>query len=110
MRMKKQTKKPELNQSERHFGVLLENMDSKFDLMLEGQQALDKKIDKNHQELREFRGEVDYKFGIVFEKLESIDDELKIIRNELKEKVGRDEFLTLEKRVIFLEKKMHSRR
>lgn len=78
-------------------GVILEDIDSKLDLVLEGHRALDIKIDKNHEEFREFRKAVDYKFEVVF-------DELHIIRNELKEKVGRDEFVLLEKRVIALEK------
>lgn len=80
-------------------GVIVENMDSKIDLVLEGHKALDIKIDKNHEEFREFRKEVNYKFEIVF-------DELRLIRNELKEKVGRDEFTVLEKRVASLEKKL----
>lgn len=79
-------------------GVIIENIDSKLNLVVEGQQALDKKIDKNHKEFRGFRKEVNYKFEAVF-------DELHLIRNELKEKVSRDEFLVLEKRVAFLEKK-----
>lgn len=103
---------------ERQFGVVLESLDSKMDLMLEGHHALDKKIDNNHQEFQEFRGEVNYKFEVVFEKFDEIDarfgkidvqfdevkDELRIIRNELKEKVSRDEFALLEKRVLKLEK------
>ncbi len=94
--LKNKTKK-ELTQTERHFGVVLENIDSKLDLVVEGQQALGKKIDNNHQEFQEFRKEVDYKFEVVI-------DELHLIRNELKEKVGRDEFIFLEKRVLALEK------
>lgn len=82
-------------------GVLLEHIDSKLDLVIEGHTALDKKIDDVHiglhQELTEFKKETNYKFDIVIE-------ELHIIRNELKEKVGRDEFILLEKRVARLEK------
>jgi len=55
------------------------------------------KIDRHYGEFQEFRKDVDYKFELVF-------DELHLIRNELKEKVGRDEFALLEKRVIALEK------
>lgn len=83
--------------SERRFGVVLENIDSKLDLVVEGQQALDGKIDKVDKKVDDLRGEMNYKFEIVF-------DELRLIRNELKEKVGRDEFLVLEKRVAALEK------
>lgn len=78
-------------------GVLLEHIDSKLDLVIEGHATLDKKIDNIHVELTEFKKETNYKFDIVIE-------ELHIIRNELKEKVGRDEFILLEKRVARLEK------
>ena len=87
----------ELNIEERRFGVILEDMDDKLNLIIDGHQALNKKIDNNHKEFQEFRGEVNYKFGVVF-------DELHLIRNELKEKVSRDEFIVLEKRVATLEK------
>ena len=65
------------NKSERYFGVVLESMDSNIKLLLEGHQALDKKIENNHSEFKEFRKEVNYKFDIVF-------DELHLIRNDLK--------------------------
>ncbi|MBU4348237.1 hypothetical protein KJ671_01880 [Patescibacteria group bacterium] len=95
--MKKKINKKQSSIPERQFGVILESMDSKLSSVLESHQALDVKIDKNHEEFREFRSEVNYKFDAVF-------DELHIIRNELKEKVGRDEFILLEKRVMALEK------
>jgi len=95
--IKKKINKKQPILSERHFEVILEDIDSKLDLVIEGHRALDIKIDKNHEEFREFRKEVDYKFELTF-------DELRLIRNELKEKVGRDEFILLEKRVMALEK------
>jgi len=101
-------------------------------LVVEGQGALDVKIDKVDEKLEDFKKEVNYKFDIVFEKFDEVDqkfdevdqrfdevdqrfdevdqrfnevtDELHVIRNELKEKVGRDEFVLLEKRVAALEK------
>ena len=93
----KKTNKKQLSPSERHFGVVLEDIDSKLDLIVEGQQVLDKKIDRHYGEFQEFRKEVDYKFELTFY-------ELRLIRNELKEKIGRDEFILLEKRVMALEK------
>jgi len=36
-----------------HFEILLEHMNSKFDLVLEGQAALAKNIDDNFESLRE---------------------------------------------------------
>lgn len=82
---------------ERQFGVLLEDIDSKLDLVVEGQGVLDKKIDKVDKKVNDLHEEMNYKFEVVF-------DELHLIRNELKEKVGRDEFIILEKRVTALEK------
>lgn len=94
---KKRASGKQASSPERRLGVVLEDIDSKLDLVVEGHKALDTKIDKHHGEFREFRNEVNYKFGLVF-------DELHLIRNELKEKVGRDEFTLLEKRVMALEK------
>lgn len=93
--MKENSKK--LNNKERYLGVTLEHIDSKLDLVLDGHKALDKKIDDFKEEVGEKFKEVDYKFEVVL-------DELHVIRNELKEKVGRDEFVLLEKRVATLEK------
>ena len=133
MAKKKLTKKTvDRPLSERHFGVILEDIDSKLNLVVEGQGALDVKIDKVDEKLEDFKKEVNYKFDIVFEKFDEVDqkfdevdqrfdevdqrfdevdqrfdevtDELHVIRNELKEKVGRDEFVLLEKRVAALEK------
>jgi len=95
--VKKKKNKKQLSISERHFGVVLEDIDSKLNLVAEGHQGLDKRIE-------DFRKRVDEKFGEVNYKFEIVLDELHLIRNELKEKVGRDEFALLEKRVIALEK------
>ncbi len=94
---KKKIKKTDLPATEKRFGVVLENIDSKLDLVVEGVGTLDKKIDGVDKKVDNLKTEMDYKFGIVL-------DELSLIRNELKEKVGRDEFSLLEKRVIALEK------
>lgn len=74
----------------RIFGEKLEMMEEKFEKRFDG---ADERFDGFE---KRFDG-VDYKFELVF-------DELHIIRNELKEKVGRDEFTLLEKRVMVLEK------
>lgn len=87
---------------ERQFGVVLEKIDSKLDLVVDGHRALDKKIEDFRKGVDERFNEVDYKFEVVF-------DELRLIRNELKEKVGRDEFSLLEKRVVKLEKALAHR-
>jgi len=130
-----------LDIKDRQFGMILESIDSKLDLVVEGHETLDVKIDKVDAKVEDLRTEMNYKFEVVFEKFDEVDkrfedvdkrfdevdkrfedvdkrfnevdkrfdevtDELRIIRNELKEKVGRDEFLALEKRVIILEKRL----
>jgi len=102
--VKKKINKKQLSLSERHLGVVLEDIDSKIDLVVEGVGTLDKKVDKHHEEFQEFRKEVGKRFNEVDYKFELVFDELHLIRNELKEKVGRDEFALLEKRVMALEK------
>ncbi len=97
MKKQKIKKNKELNATERHFGVILENIDSKLDLVVEGHKVLDKKIDVVDKKVDNLKSEMNYKFDTVF-------DELRLIRNELKEKVGRDEFIVLEKRVRELER------
>ena len=72
--------------------VLMEDLDAKLDLVLEGYSALDKKIDLHHEELVGFREETNFKFGIVFEKFRGIENELGEIRDELKNKLDREEF------------------
>jgi len=94
---KTQKSEKDLSKNERHFGVILENIDSKLDLTVEGMGVLDKKIDKVDGKVDNLRKEMNYKFEVVF-------DELHLIRNELKEKVSRDEFMVLEKRVMALER------
>ncbi|MEK7147196.1 MAG: hypothetical protein AAB772_02995 [Patescibacteria group bacterium] len=103
--------KKELSSAERGFGVILEDIDSKLDLVVEGHQVLDKKIDGVDAKVDNLQKEIDYKFDVVFEKFGEIDqrfeqvdqqfsevkDELHLIRNDLKEKVSRDEFVLLEK-------------
>ncbi len=109
MKQKKTNKKPV--QAEHHFGVILENIDSKLDLLVEGHQGLDKRIEKLDEKvdgidekLEDFRKEVSKRFNEVDYKFEIVFDELHFIRNDLKEKVSRDEFVLLEKRVAVLER------
>lgn len=95
--MKKPKKIKNNKVKERQTGVILEHIDSKLDLVVEGQHALNKKINEVDGKVDNLKNKMDYKFEIVF-------DELRLIRNELKEKVSRDEFALLEKRVLKLEK------
>lgn len=124
--VKNKISKKELSSSERHFGVVLEHIDSKLDLVVEGHQELDKKIEKVDEKIENFRQEVNFKFKIVQETLDShtqtldshtqmiakntenieiIKSDIGFIKNSLKKKVDIDEFSVLEKRVALLERK-----
>ena len=125
IKLKDKKIKKDLTQPERHFGVLLESMDSKIDILVDGHQALNKKIDKNHQEFQEFREEANFKFKIITETLNSHTETLnshtemigklatdmeviksdgEIIKSGLRKKVDWEDFEALEKRVFLLEK------
>src|SRR3989338_9189755 len=65
----------------RQFGVILEDINSKFDLVLEGHAALDKKFDNK---IDEFRNDFDDFVNETRLNFETIRNELKTIRNELK--------------------------
>jgi len=59
------------------FGVILESMNSKIDLLLELHDISDKKMDRLHAELKEeltdFKAETKNNFKIVYEKFDSVD-------------------------------------
>lgn len=99
---KKIYKKQKTIRSKTHgYEVLLESVESQVRLVAEGHDVLRRGIENTNQNINNLRHEVEQKFDMVF-------DELHLIRNDLKEKVSRDEFVVLEKRVAMIEKKMHS--
>lgn len=109
---KKKINKKQLSTSERYFGVVLEDIDSKLDLLAEGHQGLDKKIDKIGKNLEDFRQDTQYRFKTLIEMtakntedIEIIKSDVEFIKNSLKKKVDIDEFAFLEKRVALLERK-----
>ena len=71
------------------FGVILEDVQDKFELVLEGHSALEKKIDDfkdetktNFKTLFGFVDATTANFKSIFEYLEQIDDEIKSIKEE----------------------------
>jgi len=62
IRQKKQNNKI----TEPQFGVILEDIQDKFETVIEGHTVLDKKIDNIGGELHEFKKETNEKFGVVF--------------------------------------------
>ena len=65
--------------------LIFEDMDSKLDILVEGQMALDAKIDRHYGEFREFASDTKFKFGIVFEKFNEVDDKFGVVFERFKE-------------------------
>jgi len=110
---KKKTNKKQLSVPERHFGVILEDIDSKFDLVLEGHKGLDKKVEKIGINLKDFQQDTQYRLKVITEMtakstedIEIIKSDIEFIKNSLKKKIDIDEFAVLEKRVALLERKL----
>lgn len=120
----KQRRKTET--AENQFGVILEDINSKFDLMSEGFSGVDKrfddlnrKIDDNYRNLNKKvdgnQKETNSNFKTVFEYLPRIDDEIQSIKKELaeikkgminSEGMNSIKFLQIEKRVEAVEKEL----
>lgn len=126
--MKKRTNTKNLSAKERHFGVVLEHIDSKFNQVLEGHTALGK-------ELRDFRHETradigflkfgqktlvseigdikvkfdrledkyDKNFDQIFEYLSRIDEEIQNLKKVLSRKADLERLQALEQRVAQVE-------
>ena len=80
------------NKNSSEVGMILEQIDGKIDLIAE--QFLDIKKDINV-----LKDDV----GMVREDVETIKIDIEFIKHDLKNKVSRDEFFALEKRVALLE-------
>jgi len=89
------------NNSKRKEGVLLEDLDSKLDLVLDGHKVLDKKIDGLGKELQEFKKDTKYKLDLIIK-------EIKEIKDKLDKVIYRPELEALEKRVEKLEETVRS--
>lgn len=78
----------------RHFDIVAEDLKSEIQTVAEGVTANTEKIDALSEQV-----------ATNTETLEVIKLDIEIIKNDLKQKVGRDEFVILEKRVSMLEAK-----
>jgi len=126
--MKKASPKKKKATSQNQFGVILEDINGKFDLIVEGQKAseqklerkiessgikLERKIDELNAEFVEFRKDTESNFKQVFHYLSRIEDELMSIKTEiadikktLTQKEDKDRVALLEKRVEKLERQL----
>ena len=107
--MLKKTKN--LNQPKARFEVLLEDMHSDIKLIAEQNSEHTKHFDKIESRF----DKVDSRFDKIEARLEKIEDDIGIIKmdiefikSELKQKVNRDEFTALEKRLSLLENKFRA--
>lgn len=82
----------------RHFDVVAEDLKGEIQQVAEG-------VVLNTEKLQEH----DQRFNKIDETLEVIKIDIAFIKNELKQKVARDEFVVLERRVSMLEAKLSSR-
>lgn len=109
--MKKKVQKNSKQNSRDQQTAVLEDINSKFGLVLEKVSGLDEKIDANHQEFLEFRDRTDENLKVALEYLFRINEEIQDMRAEvkdlkklLKDKADLDRLESMEKRLIKLEK------
>lgn len=82
-------------ETKRHFDVVAEGLEKKIEIVSE-------QVGSNAEKLEEHT----QRFNKIDESLEIIKIDVGFIKNELKQKVDRDEFAVLEKRVSLLEGKL----
>ena len=70
-----------------HLEVILESIDSKFDLVLEGHASLDRKIDDLSQKTAERFDLVDFKIDTLNQKIDGVAADLKVTDERLSAKI-----------------------
>jgi hypothetical protein len=83
-----------IHEGDRHAGVLFEEMNGKFDTLIETYDLLDNKIDRVDTNLEEFRRETNYNINLLFEENRKFFGELRALRAEFKGEMSamREEF------------------
>jgi len=100
------------DEQEHRLEVILEDMNGKFDLLLEGHATLDQKIDRVHTSAKEDHHEAMSMIKTVHDslddKIDSVRDELKAEMNDLKVEVRTvgEKVEGHEERIVHLEKKV----
>ena len=79
------------NMDKDNLEILLEDIRGKFDLVIEGHSSLHKRIDKAEQNLNDKISLVDFKVGVLNQKIdgvhEKLDKKIDSVRNELGQKI-----------------------
>ena|SRR3989338_4258326 len=102
----KQFIKEQGEETRRHFDVVAEDLTSEIQTVAEQVASNTEKITSIQEKLVEH----DARFGGIESTLEIMKIDLEFIKNELKQKVNRDEFVVLEKRLSMLEIKFNQGR
>ena len=68
-----------IEDGDRHAGVLFEEMNGKFDALMETYDLLDNKIDRVDAKLEAFKQEVNFKFDLVFQELRAMRLEMRLM-------------------------------
>ena len=85
----------------RHFDVVAERIEDKIGIVSEQVASNTEKLERYDRRF----DQIDQRFNKVEDTLEIIKLDIEFIKNELKQKVSRDEFAVLEKRVSMIEAK-----
>jgi len=97
-------------ETKRHFNVVAEDLKDKIGIVSEQVAANTEKLGGHDQRFDNIETKLDshdQRFDRIDDTLETIKLDMEIIKNDLKQKVGRDEFVVLEKRVSMLEAKQN---
>jgi hypothetical protein len=92
------------------YTVVLENIQSDFKIFGEHLDIVEKKLDANIEYNHYQFDKIDKQFNKIDKEFEFIKTELGIIRNDLKEKVSREEFRLLEMKVASIESELRNKK
>ncbi|MBU2595293.1 hypothetical protein KJ713_00445 [Patescibacteria group bacterium] len=116
MEITKQDLKKQTEDIKRHNAVLYEKFEGKIDIISEGWDITKEKVDatfemvgKLNEKTDGLSNKADATLEMVGEMkidMEVVKSDISFIKNSLKQKVDKDEFISLEKRVILLENKL----
>ncbi len=108
MKKRDKTKYKKLPEEKKQYvEVLIEDMNHKFDVLIEGHTVHSGEFKKIHATLDSHTKTLashSEMIGSMLTDIEVIKEDLNIIKGDLKQKVDRSEFSTLERRVLLLEK------
>lgn len=85
MAKKSVSENKDTSEAERHFGIVLEDINKTVHQVLDGHAALDKKVDNFYGEFSEFRNETNFKFETITSELSGVKSELRDLKSGSKQ-------------------------